>query len=203
MADFNLEENSEAECPGGWEKAVSDGIPYCKLAGSEPCLSSVYPTNPISYSQVCGRVKSYQIGRTTAFFPYTIDQDFDVAYVDGVSITRGTLGSIFGALPQDISPALETMDSTAPASTITKSSYHHLWGMTTFVTPEPPKTPVLILSIVTILFGMVQGARLGMDAVQGDLTFLLTSENLPVILWRLDFASRSKVILTDSKSMSV
>ena len=90
VADFNLEENSEAECPGGWEKAVSDGIPYCKLAGTEPCLSSVYPTNPISYSQVCGRVKSYQIGRTTAFFPYTIDQDFDVAYVDGVSITRGT-----------------------------------------------------------------------------------------------------------------
>lgn len=90
VEDFNLEANNEIECPGGWEKAVSDGISHCRLPRDDiPCQSSIYSTN-FSYSQVCGRVKSYQIGRTTAFYPYTLSQNFNSSYLDGVSITRGT-----------------------------------------------------------------------------------------------------------------
>lgn len=99
VADFNLEENSEAECPGGWVKDVSDNISHCRLpiielveppTPYEPCLSYNHSTNSVSYTQVCGRVKSYQIGRTTAFFPSSLHPTLNDEYLDGVSITRGT-----------------------------------------------------------------------------------------------------------------
>ena len=49
-----------------------------------------YPSNGISYSQICGRVVGYQYGSTDAVDTvYGNISDINSYYVDGVSITRG------------------------------------------------------------------------------------------------------------------
>jgi len=83
VVDFNLERDPSSECPGGWLKQNGSDYSLCQLELSD-CKSQVYPTCT-SYSQICGRVKGYQIGQSQAFRNKTLDG----AYLDGVSITRG------------------------------------------------------------------------------------------------------------------
>ena len=56
------------------------------------CVSVQFPSNGISYSQICGRVVGYQYHSTNAF-DRSLGSDNDNLnswYVDGVSITRGS-----------------------------------------------------------------------------------------------------------------
>lgn len=90
VADFNLETNPTEPCPGAWEKHTDNGIPHCRHPlTTAQCQSANYSTNSLSYSQVCGRIKGYQYGRTSAFFPTTGDSSIDSAYLDGVLIAHG------------------------------------------------------------------------------------------------------------------
>lgn len=90
VADFNLETNSTEPCPGTWEKRNISGISNCRLPQTTvQCQSATFPTNSLSYSQVCGRIKGYQYGRTSAFFPSISETSIDEAYLDGVFIARG------------------------------------------------------------------------------------------------------------------
>lgn len=101
VADFDLERDDATTstpttantCPGGWEKFVTQGIPHCRLRdGGGLCQSTNFSTNAVLFSQVCGRVRGYQVGRTTGFFAsgvYDPDLTLDDPYLDGVSITRG------------------------------------------------------------------------------------------------------------------
>ena len=52
------------------------------------CESLTLPSYGIKYSQVCGRVRGYQWRGTDAF--YRSVNDINKAYLDGVSITRGS-----------------------------------------------------------------------------------------------------------------
>ena len=52
------------------------------------CASVQFPSNKMNYSQVCGRVIGYQYGHTDSSF-YNRN-NLNSAYVDGVSITRGS-----------------------------------------------------------------------------------------------------------------
>uniref|UniRef100_A0A1X7TMX4 Uncharacterized protein n=1 Tax=Amphimedon queenslandica TaxID=400682 RepID=A0A1X7TMX4_AMPQE len=49
-----------------------------------------FPSNGISYSQVCGRVVGYQYASTDAVYPGLGHNDINSHYVDGISITRGS-----------------------------------------------------------------------------------------------------------------
>uniref|UniRef100_A0A1X7TM21 Uncharacterized protein n=1 Tax=Amphimedon queenslandica TaxID=400682 RepID=A0A1X7TM21_AMPQE len=51
------------------------------------CVSVQFPSNGISYSQICGRVTGYQYGSTDGLHS---SSGIDTYYVDGVSITRGS-----------------------------------------------------------------------------------------------------------------
>ena len=53
------------------------------------CTSVKFPSNGISYSQVCGKVVGYQYGTTDAVQDGQ-SKSIDSYYVDGVSITRGS-----------------------------------------------------------------------------------------------------------------
>ena len=55
------------------------------------CSSTTFSVGGLPYSRVCGRIRGYQFGATTAFFQYT--QGIDSYYVDGVSLTHGGAGS--------------------------------------------------------------------------------------------------------------
>ena len=84
-------------CPSGFRLYQSGGVRACgretSIEGS--CVSVQFPSNGISYSQVCGRVTGYQFGSTDAvsqgyFGAEAYHKNINSYYVDGVSITRGS-----------------------------------------------------------------------------------------------------------------
>ena len=75
-------------CPSGFTLCQSGGVRACGRTNSGAgCVSVTYPSNGISYSQICGRVIGYQYRSTDAFHG---PSDLNSYYVDGVSITRGS-----------------------------------------------------------------------------------------------------------------
>uniref|UniRef100_A0A1X7UL90 Fibrinogen C-terminal domain-containing protein n=1 Tax=Amphimedon queenslandica TaxID=400682 RepID=A0A1X7UL90_AMPQE len=75
-------------CPSGFRLYQSGGVRACGNTNSGGgCVSVQFPSNGISYSQICGRVTGYQWGSLNG-----IDgvNDINSYYLDGVSITRGS-----------------------------------------------------------------------------------------------------------------
>uniref|UniRef100_A0A1X7SJ94 Fibrinogen C-terminal domain-containing protein n=1 Tax=Amphimedon queenslandica TaxID=400682 RepID=A0A1X7SJ94_AMPQE len=80
-------------CPSGFRLYQSGGVRACgrERIGEASCTSVQFPSNGISYSQVCGRVVGYQYGSPDAVSPnFPGHNDINSHYVDGVSITRGS-----------------------------------------------------------------------------------------------------------------
>ena len=57
------------------------------------CSSITFSVGGLPYSRVCGRIRGYQFGVTSAFYWASRRQGIDGYYVDGVSLTRGGAGS--------------------------------------------------------------------------------------------------------------
>ena len=95
LAYLDMTDSTE-NCPSGFRLYQSGGVRVCGRATSSvgSCTSVQFPSNGISYSQVCGRVVGYQFGTTNADDPTLGDpnshNDINSYYVDGVSITRGS-----------------------------------------------------------------------------------------------------------------
>ena len=75
-------------CPSGFRLYQSGGVRVCgrPVTNSGSCVSVQFPSNGISYSQICGRVTGYQYKTTDA----TVSGNINSYYVDGVSVTRGS-----------------------------------------------------------------------------------------------------------------
>ena len=85
--------DSTVNCPTGFRLYQSRGVRACGRPDSSggSCSSVQYPSNGISYSQICGRVVGYQYGTPNAVDTvYGNISDINSYYVDGVSITRGS-----------------------------------------------------------------------------------------------------------------
>ena len=78
-------------CPPGFRLYRHQSVRACGRASSSggSCTSVKFPSNGISYSQVCGKVVGYQYGTTDAVQDGQ-SKSIDSYYVDGVSITRGS-----------------------------------------------------------------------------------------------------------------
>ena len=76
-------------CPFAFRLYQSGGVRACgrPVTNSASCASVTYPSNGISYSQICGRVVGYQWGGPDAG---RSSETLNSYYVDGVSITRGS-----------------------------------------------------------------------------------------------------------------
>ena len=75
-------------CPSGLQELITGGIRVCRREGTTGgCKSNIFQTNGISYSQICGKVVGYQKGRPNGVVN---TNDINSAYLDGVSITRGS-----------------------------------------------------------------------------------------------------------------
>ena len=75
-------------CPSGLQELMTGSIRVCRREGnSAGCKSNVFQTNGISYSQICGKVVGYQKGTPDAVHA---NVNISSAYLDGVSITRGS-----------------------------------------------------------------------------------------------------------------
>ena len=118
LAYLNMTESTE-NCPSGFKLYQSGGVKSCGRATSSvgSCVSVQFPSNGISYSQVCGRVVGYQYKSTDAVYPgdYTSQgygsvitqshNDINSYYVDGVSITHGSPRQHVWTLMAGVSPA--------------------------------------------------------------------------------------------------
>ena len=91
LAYLDMSDPSE-ECPSGFRLYESGGVRACgrpvSLVGS--CASVKFPSNGISYSEVCGRVVGYAYRSPDAIIVLSQHNDINSFYVDGVSITHGT-----------------------------------------------------------------------------------------------------------------
>ena len=92
VAHLNMSDPSQ-QCPSAWRQVTIDGIRMCArpTSTSGSCPSTLYPVSH-QYRKVCGRVIGYQLGSPAAFhYSYqNPDTTIDEAYLDGISITRGT-----------------------------------------------------------------------------------------------------------------
>ena len=88
--------DSTVNCPSGFRLYQSGGVRACgrPVTNSGSCVSVQFPSNGISYSQVCGRVTGCQYASPDAVYPShgssESHNDINSHYVDGVSITRGS-----------------------------------------------------------------------------------------------------------------
>ena len=82
-------------CPPAWELITTSRRSCARpsSAGDRTCYSAMFPTQAIQYSQVCGRIIGYQVGHPQAFYLENSNepQVIDSSYVDGVSLTYGSL----------------------------------------------------------------------------------------------------------------
>ena len=83
-------DDSTQSCPTGFQLFESGGARACgrssTVASCSP--SAKFPSNGISYNEVCGRVFGYQKGSPDAV--YQGQNDINSFYVDGISLTRGS-----------------------------------------------------------------------------------------------------------------
>ena len=79
---------NEKSCPGDLT-FISSPIQSCGGLPTAGCASANFSTHGISYSQVCGRLRGYQVGDPDAFGPYVNDPGKPDLVMDGVLISHG------------------------------------------------------------------------------------------------------------------
>ena len=106
-------------CPSGFRLYQSGGVRACgrPVTNSGSCVSVQFPSNGISYSQICGRVVGYQYGSPDAIGSVhpSNKSNLNAPYVDGVSITRGSPRKHVWTLMAGYSDTIST-DSNCPCS---------------------------------------------------------------------------------------
>ena len=83
--------NTSYNCPAGLQLTSNSTRACGRSHTGAGCSSTKFSIESNQYSQVCGRIRTYQLGETTAFGSYK--QGIDNHYVDGISLTHGIAGS--------------------------------------------------------------------------------------------------------------
>ena len=94
--------NASHRCPSGFQLYNSPrrcGLYIRRQTGyrtykydAAGCSQITYPTYSTLYQRVCGMITAYQKGTTDAFYNhYSCNSSISSAYVDGVSVTHGSL----------------------------------------------------------------------------------------------------------------
>ena len=81
--------NSSQQCPSALRQRNDNNIRTCGTDPNRDCSSLSFPTDSLSYSKVCGKVRAYQVGAPDSFGSDRLN-DLDTNYLDGVSLTHGT-----------------------------------------------------------------------------------------------------------------
>ena len=87
VALVDMSDNAQS-CPGDLT-LISSPIRTCGGPTTGGCASAKFSTHGMSYSQVCGRLRGYQVGQPNAFGPYVNDQTSLDLVMDGVLISHG------------------------------------------------------------------------------------------------------------------
>ena len=80
------------DCPSGWRETGYSKRTCGRLSvGYTTCDSVTFPVSGGEYSQVCGRIKAYQWGRTIGFYGYSRGYNtIDGPYFSGVAVMHGS-----------------------------------------------------------------------------------------------------------------
>ena len=90
MRIANIDTNQGDDCPTGW-KNITQLKPLCRGSGDAAgCYSAYFSNNKAEYNSICGKLRGYQQGSTSAFRAHVTSlRSIDAPYLDGVSITVG------------------------------------------------------------------------------------------------------------------
>ena len=93
VAFLNMSDPNQV-CPSNWTTILSP-VRTCGRGQNRngSCKSTFYSTFGLTYSRVCGRIIAYQNGNTDGFKGLVFYSHIDQPYVDGVSLTHGSVGS--------------------------------------------------------------------------------------------------------------
>ena len=93
VAFLNMSDPNQT-CPCNWT-TISSPVRTCGRERNRKrgCNSVFYSTFGLTYSRVCGCIIAYQDASTDAFQLLTVSESIDGPYVDGVSLTHGSVGS--------------------------------------------------------------------------------------------------------------
>ena len=84
--------DSRVTCPSGWQFTGYSKRSCGRVStGYRTCDSATFPVSGGEYTQVCGKMKAYMWGWTSAFLGYNYEPYIDRAYVDGVSLYHGNI----------------------------------------------------------------------------------------------------------------
>ena len=88
VAELDMTDNT-TQCPDSLELRTTP-LRTCRISNtiSGICSSDMFSVDGVQYSQVCGRIRAYQVGDTDAFSSSI--PDIDTYYVDGMSLTYGS-----------------------------------------------------------------------------------------------------------------
>ena len=87
VALVDMSDNAQS-CPGDLT-LISSPIHTCGGPTTGGCASAKFSTHGMSYSQVCGRLRGYQVGQPDAFGPYVNDPAKPDIVMDGILISHG------------------------------------------------------------------------------------------------------------------
>uniref|UniRef100_A0A1X7T815 Fibrinogen C-terminal domain-containing protein n=1 Tax=Amphimedon queenslandica TaxID=400682 RepID=A0A1X7T815_AMPQE len=122
-------------CPSGFRLYQSEGVRACgRTNSSGGCVSVQFPSNGISYSQICGRVTGYQYSHTDGLHS---SSGINSTYLEGVSITRGSPRQHVWSL---ISGYSELSSSSCPCNTGSSVSVQSFIGNDYFCESGNPNT---------------------------------------------------------------
>lgn len=94
VGDIDMTDPTQ-ECPAGLDFKDRSALRLCgsSHAAHDQCSTAYFNVSGREYSQVCGRIQAYQFGTTRTFYPNSNTITLDGRYVDGVSLTHGSVGS--------------------------------------------------------------------------------------------------------------
>ena len=138
--------NATQNCPSGFRLYQSGGVRACgrPVTNSGGCASVTFPSNGISYSQVCGRVIGYQYGSSDALDTTNGNHNnLNGPYVDGVSITHGSPRQLIWTL------IASWADSYCPCSTGGGFPVQSFVGNNYFCESSNPGVPYFLRTLYT------------------------------------------------------
>ena len=92
VAFLNMSDPNQV-CPSNWTIILSPVRTCGRRLIRRGCSSVFFSTFGLTYSRVCGRIIAYQNKNTDAFKGLVFSSHIDEPYVDGVSLTHGSVGS--------------------------------------------------------------------------------------------------------------
>ena len=90
IASLNMTDPNE-KCPTQFRTYSRSGVRACgrPVTNSGSCVGITFPSRDIKYSQLCGKVIGYQVGRTDGASAFFTSRDINSPYIDGISLTHG------------------------------------------------------------------------------------------------------------------